>query len=218
MAALRSAVSPDFTYSQSYLSLLSSAGCMTGVICCVAPSLPAMVRAMRENKRLWWRPSLSSQAQFLEPAVVNSVGTGAARQEEDRNDYDLEKAANSSSDTDGVEKRLTKESLTGNQDTLPPPGDEVNVEALALVDYDRFRETELSIKQGQFLWVHDKRGDGWLVAQDLTTNEIGLVPEKFLQLRDGTTWSSDRKFHMTRALQSQALQSHTLGRAESELR
>lgn len=39
LGALRNAVSPDFSYSQSYLSLLSAAGSMSGIICCAAPSI-----------------------------------------------------------------------------------------------------------------------------------------------------------------------------------
>ncbi|ROV89875.1 hypothetical protein VPNG_10248 [Cytospora leucostoma] len=39
MGALRAAVSPDFSYSQSYLSLLSAAGSMAGIICCASPAI-----------------------------------------------------------------------------------------------------------------------------------------------------------------------------------
>lgn len=51
LAALREAVSPDFTYSYSYLSLLSAAGAMTTVICCTLPMcLPHLL-----NRCTCWR-------------------------------------------------------------------------------------------------------------------------------------------------------------------
>lgn len=43
LGALRNAVSPDFSYSQSYLSLLSAAGSMSGIICCASMSIKAVV-------------------------------------------------------------------------------------------------------------------------------------------------------------------------------
>ncbi|PSR98942.1 integral membrane protein [Coniella lustricola] len=48
MAALRNAVSPDFSYSQSYLSLLSAAGSMTGVVCCASFSIRTCVLKVAE--------------------------------------------------------------------------------------------------------------------------------------------------------------------------
>lgn len=48
LGALRDAVSPDFSYSQSYLSLLSAAGCMTGIICCASiPLWNLITRTMK---------------------------------------------------------------------------------------------------------------------------------------------------------------------------
>lgn len=49
MAALRHAVSPDFSYSQSYLSLLSVSGSMTGIICCAPPALRALLTTRAPN-------------------------------------------------------------------------------------------------------------------------------------------------------------------------
>ncbi|ROV92176.1 hypothetical protein VMCG_09286 [Cytospora schulzeri] len=52
MAALRDAVSPDFTYCQSYLSLLSAAGSMAGIIYCASPALRALVvKVVKRDRR-----------------------------------------------------------------------------------------------------------------------------------------------------------------------
>ncbi|KAK9434884.1 integral membrane protein [Metarhizium brunneum] len=52
MKALHDAVGPDFAYSSSYMSLLSAAGTMTGIICCGIPGLRAIVMAAAESTSL----------------------------------------------------------------------------------------------------------------------------------------------------------------------
>lgn len=43
MKVLYDAISPDFYYSTSYMSLLSAVGTMLGIICCGLPALRAMM-------------------------------------------------------------------------------------------------------------------------------------------------------------------------------
>lgn len=49
LAALRDAVSLDFSYSQSYLSLLSAAGSMVGIICCGLQGLLHLALQLRSR-------------------------------------------------------------------------------------------------------------------------------------------------------------------------
>ncbi|KAI8941682.1 hypothetical protein NX059_002893 [Plenodomus lindquistii] len=49
LKALKLAASTDFTYSKSYLGLLSSVGCMLGVMICVGPIVPGMFRHLKER-------------------------------------------------------------------------------------------------------------------------------------------------------------------------
>lgn len=101
MAALRRAVSPDFTYSQSYLSLLSSTGCMTGVICCTAPSILKLWRSRRSQEKSQDQdPSVSSDRsmQAHEPGhivITTEVMVTFSEQEEGINNRDMEKASDS---------------------------------------------------------------------------------------------------------------------------
>lgn len=48
-------MSPDFTYSQSYLSLLSASGCMAGIICCASPTLWGIMKRACQGRHLHFR-------------------------------------------------------------------------------------------------------------------------------------------------------------------
>lgn len=50
MGALYKTVSEDFTYSQSYLSLLSAAGTMTAIVCCASPIFPQVYNKMQRRR------------------------------------------------------------------------------------------------------------------------------------------------------------------------
>jgi hypothetical protein len=51
LKALHLATSPDFTYSNSYLGLLSAIGCMLSIVLCVTPILPILFRKVKERGR-----------------------------------------------------------------------------------------------------------------------------------------------------------------------
>lgn len=210
MAALRNAVSPDFTYSQSYLSLLSSAGCMTGVICCASPAIRAKVHRVRQDKAMRWRPNPGLEVYISGPTIMDTMGTRTAPgREEGRNINDLEKGFNSGADTDVDDGRSTSEAISSTEEAIAPLHEDVNKAAIAMVNSGRLRENELPL--GQLFWIHQKHEQGRLVAQNPRTNEIGLVPERFVQLRGSMPWVLDKQVEI-----SKSLQSYLERRAESE--
>lgn len=76
MAALRNAISPDFTYSQSYLSLLSASGCMSAIICCASPTLVAIMKNTCHGRHLCLRRHVKlPQLSTSRPLSLNSMGT-----------------------------------------------------------------------------------------------------------------------------------------------
>lgn len=101
---------------------------------------------------------------------------------------DVEKGSDSSTDSDVVEWPSTEEAAAVDGEKLASPEDEVNDGAVALLDFHRSHEKELPLNKGELVWIHRKSGQGWLVAQNLRTTEIGLVPENFVQLREGRNW------------------------------
>lgn len=150
MAALRNAVSPDFTYSQSYLSLLSSTGCMTGVICCASPAIRAMIQRVRQDMAMRWRPNPDFQVGTSAPTAVNNGGLWTLFVQENGEDHrDLEKGSDPGADTEGDEQHPTHDAVSGSECKITPPGDKVNDAAVALVDSGRFRENELPVEQDQ---------------------------------------------------------------------
>lgn len=207
MAALRNAVSPDFTYSQSYLSLLSSAGCMTGVICCASLNIPGFVRIMRERMIWRWRRTPPLQAHASQETGNNGLVRTEPGPEKEQNGHDLEKGSDSEAETDGGEQRSTHDAVIDSGKGSPPPGritpgDTVNDAAVALVDFGRVLQDELSLDQGQLFFIHRKCGQAWLLAQNPRTNEIGLVPENAVQLRGSMPWSLDKQAEMNKSFRS----------------
>lgn len=73
--------------------------------------------------------------------------------------------------------------------------------AVALVDSSRIGGNDLPLDQGQLYWIHHRHEQGWLLAHNPRTNEIGLVPENFVQLRGTNPWASKR-FEMGKSLQT----------------
>ncbi|KAJ5094126.1 hypothetical protein N7456_009987 [Penicillium angulare] len=62
------------------------------------------------------------------------------------------------------------------------PDEEMHGRAVALFDFTREHENELPLTEGQVVYVSYRHGQGWLVAEDPTTGENGLVPEEFVRL------------------------------------
>ncbi|KAK9474683.1 uncharacterized protein V1510DRAFT_411679 [Dipodascopsis tothii] len=60
--------------------------------------------------------------------------------------------------------------------------DEIHGRAVALFDFEPENDNEVPLKEGQHIWISYRHGLGWLVAQDPTTGESGLVPEEYVEI------------------------------------
>ncbi|KAK2606577.1 hypothetical protein N8I77_005317 [Diaporthe amygdali] len=225
MAALRSAVSPDFTYSQSYLSLLSASGCMTGIICCASPTISGIVQRVVQNRRSRWTPNRAAGLQFnvSEPTARDTRTQPSPS--EGGSDHDVEKGSDSSTDveegehisprddesTDECEEISLQDDESGGQKTAIPSEGGVHLGAVALLDFHDEDKNKMSLVKGQQVWIHYRPEQGWLVAQNLETDEIGLVPERSVGLS-----GYDDRSRAERAVVSLDLQCRAgLGRTES---
>lgn len=227
MAALRNAVSPDFTYAQSYLSLLSASGCMTGIICCSSPSLWFLMKRACHGRHLRWRQRVKALQVYVSgPTLRNmrvTTGTRSRPRQESGEDIIAITGLRSSTDTSKLQRQLYCATAVTTEDSIASPDSadqvsdsspdvnvvewsftgedcaingqgvysndhEINDGAIALADYFPRHGNELRLHQGQMVWIHHKRGQGWLVAQNLRTREIGLVPDNLVQLRNGDRW------------------------------
>jgi hypothetical protein len=66
-------------------------------------------------------------------------------------------------------------------------------ESLALYAFEPLNPNELRLREGQIIMVSYRHGQGWLVAEDPTTGEQGLVPEEYVRLvRNIETWDPER--------------------------
>lgn len=62
--------------------------------------------------------------------------------------------------------------------------DEINRRAIALFDFSPENDNEVRLVEGQVIWISYRHGQGWLVAEDPTTGENGLVPEEYVEIFD----------------------------------
>ncbi|CAK9442242.1 uncharacterized protein LODBEIA_P59850 [Lodderomyces beijingensis] len=60
--------------------------------------------------------------------------------------------------------------------------DEINCKARAIFDFHAENDNEIALVEGQIIWISYRHGQGWLVAEDPTTGENGLVPEEYVEL------------------------------------
>lgn len=125
-------------------------------------------------------------------------------------DDDVEKGSESNLDADPVERRLSWEAVANSEGSHVSPDDETNDCAVAMFDFQCTRENELSLEQGQLVWVYHSLGQGWLLAEDSRTNRLGLVPEEFVKRIGFTMRSSVDRLH-TSSVKSQ---SHGLNRED----
>jgi hypothetical protein len=79
---------------------------------------------------------------------------------------------------DDEERRFSRDY----QFTIVSPDEEMHGRAVALFDFDAENENELSMKEGMIVFISFRHGEGWLVAQDLKSDESGLVPESYVRL------------------------------------
>ena len=66
--------------------------------------------------------------------------------------------------------------------TIALPDKEIHKKAVALFDFVRESVDELSLKEGQMIWVCSHQTQGWLMAKDPRTGDSGFVPEKSVRL------------------------------------
>ncbi|KAK6430297.1 HOG (high osmolarity glycerol) pathway protein [Oleoguttula sp. CCFEE 5521] len=65
-------------------------------------------------------------------------------------------------------------------------------ESLALYAFEPENPNELRLKEGQIILVSYRHGQGWLVAEDPSTGEQGLVPEEYVRLvREIEGWDAE---------------------------
>jgi hypothetical protein len=69
---------------------------------------------------------------------------------------------------------------TSNESDSVP--DEINRKAVALFDFTPENDNEVALVAGQIIWISYRHGQGWLVAEDPKTGEIGLVPEEYVEI------------------------------------
>lgn len=156
---------------------------MTGIICCASPSLWAILQKALDGKLHWRHHIKALQVYVSGPTARDTGGTRTWPElEEGRDGHDLEKGSAAEIDTDGDEGQPIQRAITSSEGIFPPVGDEVNKAAVTLVDFFPSCENELTLSRGQLVWIHDKHGQGWLLAENLLTHEAGLVPGESVRL------------------------------------
>lgn len=53
-------------------------------------------------------------------------------------------------------------------------------QALGLYDFDAETDTELSFREGEYLWIHSRQFPGWFLGE--IAGATGLVPENYVQI------------------------------------
>lgn len=77
--------------------------------------------------------------------------------------------------------------------SMHPEDESVRGQALALYDFEPENPNELRLREGQTVNVAYRNGHGWLVAEDPTSGEQGLVPEEYVRLvREIEGWDAER--------------------------
>lgn len=66
--------------------------------------------------------------------------------------------------------------------TIASPDEEMSGKAVALFDFTPEHHNELGLEEGQIILVSYRQSRGWLVAEDPSSGESGLVPETFVRL------------------------------------
>lgn len=88
--------------------------------------------------------------------------------------------------------------------------DEIHGRAVALFDFEPENDNEAPLRVGQVIWVSYRHGQGWLVAEDPTTGETGLVPEEYVRMLPPSQHETGR------SLDSQATGESSSGKKEEE--
>jgi hypothetical protein len=79
-------------------------------------------------------------------------------------------------------------------------GEEFPCDAVAIYDFERQNKNELSLVEGQEVWISYRHGQGWLVAENPKTQQRGLVPESYVRLLRDSKGGSGMKNTVSPAL------------------
>ncbi|KAF9294942.1 hypothetical protein BGZ74_011029 [Mortierella antarctica] len=58
--------------------------------------------------------------------------------------------------------------------------DRTHGQARGLYDFDAETDTELSFREGEYLWIHSRQFPGWFLGE--IAGVTGLVPENYVQI------------------------------------
>lgn len=122
---------------------------------------------------------IRSQYDYVQP-YPNEVNSRAEVGQEDQVDDDVE-----DEDEDEDEEDLDEDAARFSKDysfTIASPDEEMNGKAVVLFDFEPEHENELGLYEGQIILVSYRQARGWLVAEDPSTGESGLVPETYVRL------------------------------------
>ena len=71
--------------------------------------------------------------------------------------------------------------------------DEINCKARAIFDFSAENDNEISLIEGQIIWISYRHGQGWLVAEDPILGENGLVPEEYVEIMQNLDNKNQKK-------------------------
>lgn len=205
MASLQNAVSPDFTYSQSYLSLLSASGCMTGIICCASPSISVLLRDAIVITQRWHRDRrdrATKALQNLEEGLKSRTDEDLNREEGQSkhdtarygqgpdhtprnvvNEGTISGTDNNNPETGNRQLEVEKHDILTDSTARECPsqaaGDGFSKGAIAVTDFVGTDANQIKlVRQGQLIYVYERRSPCWLLAENLVTEDVGLIPER----------------------------------------
>ena len=77
--------------------------------------------------------------------------------------------------------------------------DEINCKARAIFDFSAENDNEISLIEGQIIWISYRHGQGWLVAEDPILGENGLVPEEYVEIMQNLD-NKNKKKHKNKSI------------------
>ncbi|NXT78853.1 NPHP1 protein, partial [Zapornia atra] len=134
---------------------------------------------------------LSQQLQKLIPVLdQDNVTTRYAAGKEHQKDPQTEDETEEEDESEDEENSEEEDSdeADDNDDVLDDP----NVrECIAVGSFDAQQEGDLTFTKGEVLLIHDKKADGWWVAEN-SRGERGLVPRTYLTIHDEDAESQEQ--------------------------
>ncbi|NXW42724.1 NPHP1 protein, partial [Nyctiprogne leucopyga] len=126
---------------------------------------------------------LSQQLQKLALALdQDKVTTNYAADEEHQKDPQTEDGNGEEDESEEEESSEKEDSAEADDDDEDKLLDDPNVkECIAVGNFDAQQEGDLTFAKGEVLLIHDKKADGWWVAEN-SKGERGLVPRTYLEV------------------------------------